>query len=83
MTSAPLTCKELVELVTDYLEGALPEADLERFESHLGSCPGCKTYVEQFRETVRLAGRLREDDLEPVARDTLLEQFRNWKESSA
>ena len=76
-----LTCQELVELVTDYLEGALPEAEVERFESHLAICPGCSTYVEQFRETIRLTGRLRGDDLEPAARDTLLEQFRNWKTS--
>jgi len=77
-----LTCQELVELVTDYLEGALPGADVERFESHLAICPGCSTYVDQFRETIRLTGRLRVDDLEPAARDTLLAQFRNWKQRS-
>ena len=77
-----LTCQELVELVTDYLEGALPGADVERFESHLVICPGCATYVDQFRETIRLTGRLREDDLEPAARETLLSQFRTWKQRS-
>jgi anti-sigma factor RsiW len=77
-----LTCRELVELVTDYLEGALPPGDVERFERHLAICPGCTTYVEQIRETVRQTGRLREDDLEPAARDALLAQFRNWKDSS-
>ena len=79
----PLTCQELVELVTDYFEGALPPADVDRFEQHLDVCPGCVTYVEQMRETVRLTGRLREDDLAPGARDELLAQFRNWKETSA
>jgi len=79
----PLTCQELVELVTDYFEGALSPADRERFEQHLDVCPGCVTYVEQMRETVRLTGRLREDDLVPAARDELLAQFRNWKETSA
>ncbi|HEY6029716.1 MAG TPA: zf-HC2 domain-containing protein [Gaiellaceae bacterium] len=75
-----LTCRELVELVTDYLEGALPPGDAARFERHLAICPGCTTYVEQIRETVRQTGRLREDDLEPAARDALLAQFRNWKD---
>lgn len=78
-----LTCRELVELVTDYLEGALPPEDAARFERHLAACPGCTTYVEQIRETVRQTGRLREDDLRPAARDALLAQFRNWKDSSA
>jgi anti-sigma factor RsiW len=77
-----LTCRELVELVTDYLEGALPPGDAARFERHLAICPGCTTYVEQIRETVRQTGRLREDDLEPAARDALLAQFRNWKDFS-
>ena len=79
----PLTCQELVELVTDYLEGALSRADRQRFEQHLDVCPGCVTFVEQIRETVRLTGRLRGDDLAPAARDALLAQFRNWKETSA
>ncbi|MGZ4354329.1 MAG: anti-sigma factor family protein [Gaiellaceae bacterium] len=78
-----LTCRELVELVTDYLEGALPPEDVARFERHLAVCPGCTTYVEQIRETVRRTGSLREDDLAPAARDALLAQFRNWKDSSA
>jgi anti-sigma factor RsiW len=81
MTEA-LTCRELVELVTDYLERDLAETDVERFETHLATCPGCATYVDQFRETIRLTGRLREDDIEPAARETLLEEFRNWKESN-
>ncbi|HSP72881.1 MAG TPA: zf-HC2 domain-containing protein [Gaiellaceae bacterium] len=78
-----LSCRELVELVTDYLERALPPEDAARFARLLALCPGCTTYVEQVRETVRQTGRLREDDLEPAARDALLAQFRNWKDSSA
>jgi anti-sigma factor RsiW len=76
-----LTCAELVELVTDYLEGALPPAERERFEQHLEACPGCIAYVEQLRETVRLTGTLREDDLAPATRDALLAQFRDWNET--
>jgi anti-sigma factor RsiW len=74
-----LNCIELVELVTDYLEGRLSEKDRQRFDHHLSLCGGCTNYVEQFRETIRLTGSLREDDLEPAARAALLDQFRNWK----
>ena len=78
-TAEQLSCQELVELVTDYLEGRLSEEDGRRFEHHLSLCGGCTNYVEQFRETIRLTGTLRGDDLEPAARAALLEQFRNWK----
>jgi len=59
----PLVCRELVELVTDYLEGALSRGGRTRFEAHLAGCPHCTLYIEQFRETVRLIGTLskRED----------------------
>ena len=61
-----ITCQELVELVTGYLEGALPARERERFEHHLALCPGCVIYVEQMRETVRLTGeRPREETLPP------------------
>lgn len=78
----PITCKELVELVTDYLEGTLPPEDVVRFEEHLQICPYCVTYLEQIRETVRLSGALREEQLEPSARDELLAAFRDWKSSA-
>ena len=51
-----LTCRELVELVTDYLDGALPAAERMRFESHMAACEGCERYVEQIRATIALAG---------------------------
>ncbi len=75
----PLTCQEFVELVTDYLEGALDPADRERFEAHLAQCPGCDTYVDQMRETAGIAGKLEEDHLAEPARSTLLEAFRTWR----
>ena len=74
-----MSCRELVRLITDYLEGGLSRRDRRRFERHLRDCDGCTTYVEQMRETVRLAGVLSEDDLAPQARDELLEVFRDWK----
>ncbi|HEX2045412.1 MAG TPA: zf-HC2 domain-containing protein [Gaiellaceae bacterium] len=79
MATDELTCRELVEIVTDYVEGALPLPERARFEAHLRECPGCTTYVEQMRETVRLTGGLREEHLPPDARDTLLAAFREWK----
>ncbi len=74
-----LTCRELVQLVTDYLEGDLSKRDRRRFERHLRTCKDCPTYVQQMRDTIRLAGVLREDDLRPEIRDELLSVFRDWK----
>jgi anti-sigma factor RsiW len=77
------TCQELVELVTDYLDGALPSPEHERVERHLDACAGCTTYLEQVRETIRLAGALPEDDRARTLRGRLLEQFRSRKHSPA
>lgn len=74
-----LSCADLVELVTDYLEGRLPAAERARFEAHLGACPGCVAHLEQARAAVALAGRLEERDLSPAARDALVAAFRDWK----
>jgi anti-sigma factor RsiW len=77
--SNELTCQELVELVTDYLEDALSPADRLRFEDHLGICPGCATYLDQMRMTIQAAGHISEESLDPAVRDQLLDLFRNWK----
>jgi anti-sigma factor RsiW len=74
-----MTCKELVELVTDYLEETLPRRERRRFERHIAGCPYCRVYVEQMREVVRTLGRLTEESLSPRARDELLVAFRGWK----
>ena len=66
-------------LVTEYLEGALPEGERERFEAHLATCRHCVTYVRQMRTTIRVVGHLSEDQLSPAARDELLTTFRAWK----
>lgn len=79
----PLVCQELVELVTDYLEGTLSRRDRTRFETHLAGCPHCTIYVEQFRETLRITGTLRESDVSPEAAAALLEQFAAWKRDSS
>ena len=80
--TASMTCQELVELVTDYLLGALAPGECERFEAHLEECEGCRIYVDQMRRTVSAVGALREDDVEPEARDALLGVFRDWKRRS-
>jgi hypothetical protein len=74
-----LTCIELVELVTEYLEGGLSTAERDRFEEHIGSCEGCAIYLGQMRQTLTAVGRLREDDLSPAMQETLLAAFRGWK----
>jgi anti-sigma factor RsiW len=74
-----LTCLELVELITDYIEDGLSPRDRARFDEHLDKCEGCATYLEQMRETIKLTGALREDSIAPAARRELLAVFRDWR----
>jgi anti-sigma factor RsiW len=78
-----LSCQEVVELMTAYLDGALDDADRTRFETHLVYCEGCDRYLDQMRGTIATVGRLRADDVEPEAVDDLLKAFRGWKRGSA
>ena len=80
--TASLACKELVEIITDYLEGMLPERDRRRFDTHILTCAPCRDYVEEMRTTLRLAGRLTVDSISPGTRDELLRAFRRMKASS-
>jgi len=75
---ARLTCRELVELVAAYLDGALPESDRTRFERHIDGCSGCRAYLDQMRKTVAMTGRLREEDVASPMRERLLGAFRSW-----
>lgn len=75
-TLPEMPCRELVELITDYLEGRLSPADRERFEAHLAECGPCRTYLEQFRQTIALLGRLPEETLSDEVRGALLTAFR-------
>jgi len=74
-----LTCKELVEKVTDYLEGALCSEDKERFESHLALCDGCRAYLQQMCKTIQSVGNLGDDSVSSQVQERLLRVFRNWK----
>jgi predicted anti-sigma-YlaC factor YlaD len=78
-----LPCQELVELVTDYLEGRLAPVEQFRFEAHLALCRGCRTYLEQMRQTVRALGTLSEESIDPEAKERLLAVFRAWRRGAA
>ena len=77
-TFAPLSCRELVELVTAYLEGALEPGEHARFEEHLAACDNCTAYLEQLRQTLVAVGTIRADDLSAAAEAALLDAFRDW-----
>jgi anti-sigma factor RsiW len=74
-----VVCQQAVELVTDYLEGALSRAARRRFEAHLAGCPHCTEYLAQMRETIRLTGRLGPEDLTPQMQDEFVELYRRWQ----
>jgi anti-sigma factor RsiW len=76
---AELTCRELVEVVTDYLEDAMSPGDRARFERHLAGCGGCATYLDQMRATIRLTGRLTEESIPAPAVEPLLHAFHAWR----
>jgi anti-sigma factor RsiW len=75
-----ISCRELVELVTDYLEGVLPSELHERFERHIAHCSGCQTYLQQMHATIRATGTLSVDSLSPEAERALLDAFRGWRQ---
>src|SRR4051794_34151867 len=75
-----LACRELVELVTEYLDGALSDADRARFEAHIDACEHCTAYLEQIRDTIRITGGLTPEALAPDMERELLAAFRDWKD---
>jgi anti-sigma factor RsiW len=74
-----LVCQQAVELVTDYLEGALSRPDRRRYESHLAGCPHCTEYLAQMRKTIELTGALTPQDLTPHMQDEFISLFRQWQ----
>jgi anti-sigma factor RsiW len=75
-----IVCQQAVELVTDYLEGALSPRDRARFEAHLAGCPHCTEYLEQIRATIAALGRIEPEELAPQARDELVALYRSWQQ---
>ena len=78
-TRRPLLCREMVELITDYLEGAMARPQRRRFEAHLAGCEHCSEYLEQMRMTIRLTGRLGQEDLNDEMRDEFIALYRRWR----
>jgi anti-sigma factor RsiW len=77
--TTPLSCRELVELVNDYVEGVLPESERARFDGHVGCCDWCVAYVVQFRETIAVAGQVDPGSIAPDVEAHMLSAFRDWK----
>ena len=74
-----MTCRQIAELITDYLEGALSAGDRLRFEEHVAGCEACSAYLGQLRATTRVLTRLREEEIPENLRSELLAAFRSWK----
>jgi anti-sigma factor RsiW len=74
-----LVCRQAVELVTGYLEGALPRAQRRRFEAHLADCPDCPEYLAQIRAVIAVAGSITPEDLAPHVRSELISLYRRWR----
>ena len=75
----PLVCQEVVELVTEYLEGTMSAPDRARFERHIADCPNCRRYLEQMRRTLDVLGRIEAESVAPEAMDELLALYRRWQ----
>jgi predicted anti-sigma-YlaC factor YlaD len=79
MSAVELSCREVVEILDDYLAGAMAATERARVERHLAECEGCLNYLEQLRTTIRLTGRLTEQAVPPEAMAALLGAFRTWR----
>jgi anti-sigma factor RsiW len=73
------TCSQVVELATDYVEGAMPAEHRTHFEMHLNFCDGCFTFIDQIRATAATAGRLSEEQVPEEIKGKLLAAFREWR----
>ena len=78
-SASDLTCKEVVELVTDYLEDTLAASTRRRFDDHLATCPYCQLYLEQMRQTIRTMGQLPNEAISQGKLDVLVQHFRRWR----
>ena len=74
-----ITCRQFVELVTEYLENRLDAGERDRFEQHLAVCPGCARYLDQIRASTQVLGHVTLDTISPQARDQLMDAFRSWR----
>ena len=79
MSDQVLTCHEIIELLSTYIEGGLTADDRRRVDEHLALCDGCTTYLEQMRETIRLSGMVTEEQVPEGEKTALLAAFRDWR----
>ena len=79
MSEQGLTCQEVIELLSSYIEGGLTVDDRRRVDEHLALCDGCTTYLEQMRETIRLSGMVTEEQVPEDEKTVLLAAFRDWR----
>ena len=79
--STDIVCRELLELISGYLDGALPPETAAAIEAHLAGCDGCTLVLEEFRRTIAITGMLREEQITPAQRELLLRTFRDWRAS--
>jgi anti-sigma factor RsiW len=78
-----MTCQQLIELVTAYLEDALAPAVRAAFDHHVELCPGCAVYMDQIRQTIRLLGGLPQPPLPATRREALLQRFREVQQGTS
>lgn len=79
MSEIELTCREVVELVTEYLSGGMEAGVRARFDNHLSTCEPCTAHIQQMQSTIEATGRLDEGELDDQAKRDLLDAFRRWK----
>jgi predicted anti-sigma-YlaC factor YlaD len=79
MSDQAMTCQEVIELLSTYIEGGLTADDHRRVDEHLALCDGCTTYLEQMRETIRLSGMVTEEQVPEDEKTALLAAFRDWR----
>jgi anti-sigma factor RsiW len=77
-SSHDITCREIVSLVTSYLDGVLSRGDSERFERHLSECPHCREHLKQIEATIIVTGQVRPEEVDPRAREDLRDLYRKW-----
>ena len=79
MSERALTCHEVIDLLSNYIEEALSSNERRRVDEHLALCDGCATYLEQIRETIRMTGRVTEEQVPEDEKAALLAAFRDWR----
>ena len=79
MMAGNMSCQEMTELITEFLDGSMPWFQRIRFQMHVGLCRGCRHYLGQMKLTIKTLGQLPPDPMPPEIRDEMLRRFRNWK----